>query len=101
MAYLITKEAYNVLNARLPDLVWSCEMNKEENKRFAAYFERNWAQVEIENWQDAFDLVQSFVGETPLLHDVDSGRLWMKDSTTPEIHRSCYSIIQTEREGKL
>ena len=75
MAYLITKEAYNVMNARLPDLVWSCEMNKEENKKFAAYFERNWTPIEIESWQEAFDLVQSMVSETPLLHDVDSGKL--------------------------
>ena len=101
MAYLITKEAYNVLNARLPDMVWSCEMNKEENKKFAAYFERNWTPVEIESWQDAFDLVQSMVSETHLLLCVDSGKLWIKDSTTPEIYQSCYSIIQTEWEGKL
>ena len=94
MAYLITKEAYNVLNARLPDLVWSCEMNKEENKKFAAYFERNWTPIEIESWQEAFELVQSMVSETPLLHDVDSGKLWMRDGTTPDIYRSCYSIVE-------
>ena len=39
MPYLITKEAYNVMNARLRDLVWSCELNNEENKKFAAYFD--------------------------------------------------------------
>lgn len=74
--YLITKEAYNVLNTRLPDLVWSECYNVY---KFAAYFERNWAPVKF---------------ETSLLYDAETGKLYMKDSTTPDIYQSCYSIIE-------
>lgn len=94
MSYLITKEAYNVSNTRLPDLVWSECYNSIDVYKFAAYFERNWVPVKFETFQDAFDLVQSMVGETSLLYDAATGKLYMKDSTTPKIYQSRYSIIE-------
>jgi len=53
MRHIITKKAYNVLNARLPDMVLSGDINDDKAPwRFAHYFERSWAPVEFHSWQD-------------------------------------------------
>lgn len=101
MPHLITKQAWNVLNARLPDMVWSHEVDDVTKTRFAHYFERHMVPVEFESFQEAFNMVQSMVSETPLLFNAETGQLYFKDSMTPEIYESAYSIVDTEWEGKL
>lgn len=91
MAFLITKEAYNVLNNKLPDMVYSVSSDHKE-LRFAHYFERYMNPIQYTTWQEAYEKVCELAGDK-LLYNANNSQLYMLDGNETEIYESAFSIV--------
>lgn len=90
MSYIITKEAYNVVNTRLPDMVYSKSLDNTQ-VRFAHYFERYFTPIEYDTLDKA---IKSLYPDNCYLYNPNNGQVYLKDSETFEIYESAYRIIE-------
>lgn len=93
MSYIITKEAYNVLNTRLPDMVYSRSLDNTQ-VGFAHYFERCFEPIEFNTLDKAVRLVCDMAPNNEYLYNPNNGQVYIKDSDTYEIYESAYRIIE-------